>query len=599
MPSVVLEFAVRAALIALGTAVVLRLLRVKSAGARHAAWAGVLVLMLLLPAWIAWGPQAAVRVLPALPVPHTTTPVSWTLPVIPLSAPDAPVAPPRAPIWNWRMALPAVYLFGACILLARLAIGTLRALALVRRARILDGRLTSASCAAPVTVGLLRPVVILPESWPQWSKSQIDAVMAHEGEHVRRRDPLVQWLALLNRAIFWFHPLSWWLERRLSTLAEEACDAAVLARGCDPYDYSGYLLEMARSIERMGARVSLVGMAMPGSSLPHRIRQIIARGPLPRITRPRAAALTLACAMVSVVLAATTVDRQAAVPDPPMPPAPPVSAVEPIPPPPPPPVPAIPATVLEPPAPMPPQAPVPPPPPPPEQKYHDKRLLVLYVDPSGMTANDQANVIAAEQKFVREQMQSSDLVAVIAWHGGAVKVVVDFTADREKLVQDLQSLSTDSREDTGESKKLAALETAVKMLGVLPEKKALIYFGAGVQRTGASDADLKSVINEAVRANVAFYAIDARGIVGVGPSPTNRVAANDVVTIAIDNHLIDGKYTVKGDGTLSIPQLGDIKAGGMTPVELRAVINDRLVQSGILKDPHTELTVQNAQGVRK
>jgi len=55
-------------------------------------------------------------------------------------------------------------------------------------------------------------------------------VLTHEWEHVRRRDPLVQWLALLNRSIFWFHPLAWWLERKLSELprmlATRPCSSA-------------------------------------------------------------------------------------------------------------------------------------------------------------------------------------------------------------------------------------------------------------------------------------------------------------------------------------------------------------------------------------
>src|SRR6476660_5325341 len=97
-----------------------------------------------------------------------------------------------------------VYLLGASALLLRLAIGTVRA-----------NRLTSASCVVPVTVGLLRPRVILPDSSRGWPQAQLDAVLAHEGEHLRRRDPLFQWLALLNRALFWFHPLAWWLERKL------------------------------------------------------------------------------------------------------------------------------------------------------------------------------------------------------------------------------------------------------------------------------------------------------------------------------------------------------------------------------------------------
>jgi beta-lactamase regulating signal transducer with metallopeptidase domain len=88
--------------------------------------------------------------------------------------------------------------------------------------------------------------VVLPENWSQWPAAQLDAVLAHEHEHARRRDPLFQWLALLNRAVFWFHPLAWWLERRIAALAEEACDAVVLARGHDPRDYSEYLIDITR-----------------------------------------------------------------------------------------------------------------------------------------------------------------------------------------------------------------------------------------------------------------------------------------------------------------------------------------------------------------
>ena len=144
---------------------------------------------------------------------------------------------------------------GVAALLARLAVGTVRAHLLVRTAANRDGMLTSCMCAAPVTVGWLRPSVILLECWREWPREQLEAVLMHEREHARRRDPLVQWLALLNRAIFWFHPLAWWLERRLSGLAEEACDAVVLAQGHDPYEYSEYLLE----IRAVGGAVGRAG----------------------------------------------------------------------------------------------------------------------------------------------------------------------------------------------------------------------------------------------------------------------------------------------------------------------------------------------------
>lgn len=221
-----------------------------------------------------------------------------------MTAMQAVQAPAAAPIeiqvpsveqhyaFNWTL---GVYLLGLCILLLRLAIGTIRA-----------SRLTSASCVVPVTVGLLHPRIILPERSHEWPQAQLDAVLAHEGEHIRRRDPLFQWIALLNRAIFWFHPLAWWLERKLSGLAEEACDAAVVARGYDPREYSEYLLDLARSVQRAGSRIDAVGMAMPGIGLKHRIRQMLSGVPIARISRPRMACTVLVCAIAAAILAAGT-----------------------------------------------------------------------------------------------------------------------------------------------------------------------------------------------------------------------------------------------------------------------------------------------------
>jgi uncharacterized protein (TIGR03435 family) len=189
-------------------------------------------------------------------------------------------------------------LLGLGVFLLRLAIGTIRA-----------NRLTSASCVVPVTVGLLHPRIILPEGSRDWPQAQLDAVLAHEGEHIRRRDPLFQWLALLSRAIFWFHPLAWWLERKLSGLAEEACDAAVIERGHDPREYSEYLLDLARSVQREGARIEAIGMAMPGIGLKYRIRRILSGVPVPRISRRRMACTVAVCAGAAAILAAGTLVR--------------------------------------------------------------------------------------------------------------------------------------------------------------------------------------------------------------------------------------------------------------------------------------------------
>lgn len=307
MPLLPIEFAIKAVLIAVGTAGVLRILNVKTAAARHAAWAGVVVVMLLLPVWTAWGPKVALHWLPPLPNQAATYVVAATGALEPVAG--SPLAP-RHPSWNWTACLLGIYLVGVAVFLARLALGTLQARLLVRRAFSSGGRLFSGACGAPVTVGWLRPLVVLPESWSRWPAAQLDAVLTHEHEHARRRDPLFQWLALLNRAVFWFHPLAWWLERRMAALAEEACDAVVLAHGHDPRDYSKYLIDMARSVSSSGARIQVWGVAMPGGFLEERIRRILEGGPLPRLSRTRLVCACLACAASSAAFATSTLDRQ-------------------------------------------------------------------------------------------------------------------------------------------------------------------------------------------------------------------------------------------------------------------------------------------------
>lgn len=302
MERLFLECAVRAALIVAVAAVVLSAMRVKAATAKHSVWAGVVLMMLLLPIWAAWGPKASLRVLP----PLAQGIASEAKPPIEIFStgsvrPD-PVEPKLA-------VLLGVYLSGLCLLLSRLALGTLRARKLVRDAVLHDAVLTSTICAAPVTVGFFHPTMIFPEHWRQWPEAQFDAVLTHEAEHVRCRHPFVQWLALLNRAVFWFHPAAWWLERHLSALAEEACDNVVLARGCDRRTYSEYLIDMARSVKNSGARLSIAGMTMPGSSLERRIRQILEGSSVPSISPARMRCVWVACAILSTGVAAGTLDH--------------------------------------------------------------------------------------------------------------------------------------------------------------------------------------------------------------------------------------------------------------------------------------------------
>jgi hypothetical protein len=167
----------------------------------------------------------------------------------------------------------AVYALGALFLLCRLAWGTRRARRLLRNSFCKDGVQVSQACASPVTAGWWNPRVILPPHFESWPAQQLRAVLAHEREHARWRDPLAQWCALLNRCVFWMHPAAWWMERRLADLAEDACDRAVLRQGHSAVAYSGFLLDCAAAVQERE-----FGMGIGGRGLARRIPRILAAG---------------------------------------------------------------------------------------------------------------------------------------------------------------------------------------------------------------------------------------------------------------------------------------------------------------------------------
>jgi hypothetical protein len=311
------EWPIRIALMAAGTAVVLRLLRVRTAAARHAAWTAVLAVMLLMPAWSVWGPRFALPVLPEARHAASFEPqASGSIIAEPLPAQIStsriavvPSTVEQAEPWDWGKIALSCYFAGVGLMLMRLIAGTLQARALVRRAVAGDGFRVSGECAAPVTVGWFRPVILLPKQWRSWPAAELDAVLIHEREHARRRDPLVQWLALLNRAIFWFHPVAWWLERNLSQLSEEVCDAAVLRSGHNPHLYSEYLIDLAGAVRRAGGRLPLWGTAMSGGGVLSRIERILDGTPVARLSRGRAIVAAGLCGMALATFAACSVER--------------------------------------------------------------------------------------------------------------------------------------------------------------------------------------------------------------------------------------------------------------------------------------------------
>jgi bla regulator protein blaR1 len=91
----------------------------------------------------------------------------------------------------------------------------------------------------PGVFGLFRPVLLLPEGITQrLTPAQFEAILAHELCHVRRRDNLTAAMHMGVSALFWFHPLMWWIEARLVEERERACDEEVLRMAADPQDYA-------------------------------------------------------------------------------------------------------------------------------------------------------------------------------------------------------------------------------------------------------------------------------------------------------------------------------------------------------------------------
>jgi len=149
--------------------------------------------------------------------------------------------------------------------------------------------------SVPITLGVLRPIILLPVEWREWSSVALRAVLAHERSHVIRRDALTQRLSLLHRAIFWFSPLSWWLHGRLADVAEEASDEAALISGADRAQYAETLLSFFLALQRTPRRVNWQGVAMAkAGQAEKRVDRILAwEGDSMRLNKPLSIVLLL------------------------------------------------------------------------------------------------------------------------------------------------------------------------------------------------------------------------------------------------------------------------------------------------------------------
>ncbi len=307
--------------------------RVRNSSIRHRVWTAVLAGMLVMPLLAAWAPGVrlpawaypdlhAVSVQEIVVTPPINSNASVSTPQVidrasqresvdasskVASSPSVTgAAPPSEQVAGERRAtnlsvifkamLVACYAVGFAIFGGRLLVGLAAAWRLVRSARAveLSPRQLSAvgatrvvesfSVRVPLTVGWVRPTIVLPSDWKNWDGPLLAAVLAHEQAHVERRDLWVAFVAQVNRVVYWFHPLAWFLVRRLTVLAEAACDDAVIESQGDRTGYARHLLTIAGRLAGRPRRVQPVGVAMAARpAVENRIEAILDdRRPLAR-----------------------------------------------------------------------------------------------------------------------------------------------------------------------------------------------------------------------------------------------------------------------------------------------------------------------------
>jgi len=173
-------------------------------------------------------------------------------------------------------------------------------------------------------------------------------------------------------------------------------------------------------------------------------------------------------------------------------------------------------------------------------QFKDRRLIVLFFDLSAMEPDEIDRAVTSAEKYVDTQMAPADLVSIVSL-GSSLLVNQDFTTDHALLKKQLQAFSsgsgqgfeegttgtTEGTPDTAQpftaddteynifntDRRLEALRSVAEKLSHVQQKKSLIYFSSGMDRTGIENqSELRAAVNAAVRSNLAIYTMDMRGL---------------------------------------------------------------------------------------
>ena len=227
------------------------------------------------------------------------------------AAPSAVTAIPEIPVPPARLdvasAFLALWVTGFLILALRWTVRWMRVRALLNAATRMqvDAPVAvkfSSSRLEPGLVGILRPVILLPNGIEQQlSAAELKAVLAHELCHWRRNDNLLAAIHMLVEALFWFFPLVWWLGARLNAERERACDESVVGEGNDPQVYAEGILKVCRAYLQ-SPMTCIAGVS--GAGLKERIEALVENRLTVRLNAARKLVLS-ALAAAAVVLPLT------------------------------------------------------------------------------------------------------------------------------------------------------------------------------------------------------------------------------------------------------------------------------------------------------
>ncbi|HUQ80764.1 MAG TPA: M56 family metallopeptidase [Gemmatimonadaceae bacterium] len=319
---------------ALGIVAVVDLLllrRYASAATRHLVWSIAVVVSLAMPLLAALLPPLRAPILgqPSLATSFEATSAPAAPAIKAMSAMNTVVAPTpstppppalrippagemhRAPgrSISAATALLVAYVAGVLFILARIMLDHAAVWRITRRAHVehdsvwtnalravarrsgLRRRVTmlrSDSAVMPLTVGILRPRIVVPDVAATWPDEMREAVVMHEMAHIERGDCLTQSLAALACALYWPNPLAWWAAARLRVERELACDDIVIGRGVRAHDYASHLLNVARALRAPRLAVSMAA----ATGLEQRLRAVIDDSRRRGAPRRRSAVLT-------------------------------------------------------------------------------------------------------------------------------------------------------------------------------------------------------------------------------------------------------------------------------------------------------------------